>query len=236
LNLNDDLGGQRLGERPVQEGDHAMKHRVKARRAKCKFGMAIALTFHSLRIFADELPTLPSPTDWWVLVEPAFMRPAVAMKVQGSERSMFAAAYTDGCSLELLPDETFKALDVEWQVFREQAAKNAAAFLRSLKPEIHRDADGIVEYVALLSDRPLAAACAITPAFQEMFSDILGPEFLAIIPNRYLVYAFPKLATDFQDYAPMVIRAYKATPYPVSLEVFEMGRDEIKAIGVFQEP
>ncbi len=164
------------------------------------------------------------------------MRPSVAIEVPGSNRSMFAAAFTRGLSVELFSNETFEAVGVDWTVFRDQATKNASAFLESLKPEVHRDSDGIVEYVAIHSDRPLVVACAITPAFQQMFSEIFGPEFLAIIPNRFLVYAFPKLASDFQDYAPMVIRAYKATSYPVSLEVFEVDRSGIKAIGTFQQP
>lgn len=164
------------------------------------------------------------------------MRPPVAIKVPGSERAMFAAAFASGMGVELFSKKNFEALDVNWADFRERATENASVFLRSLRPEIHRDSDGIVKYVALRSERPLVAACVITPAFQQMFSDILGPEFLAIIPNRFLVYAFPKLASDFEDYAPMIFRAYKATPYPVSLEVFEVGDAGIKAIGVFQQP
>ncbi len=213
-----------------------MKHRVKAQRAKCKFGTAFALTFLAWRVLAEGASPLPTPSDWWVLIEPTFMRPSVAVEVPGSERSMLAAAFTRGPSVELFSKEAFDEIGVDWRGFREQATINASAFLDSLKAEIHRDSDGIVEYVALHSDRPLVVACAITPAFQQMFSDLLGPEFLAIIPNRFLVYAFPKLASDFQDYAPMIFRAYKATPYPVSLEVFEVGQSGIKAIGIFEQP
>ena len=149
---------------------------------------------------------------------------------------MLAAAFTSGLDLELFSKKGFDAMGVDWEVFYRRAMENASEFLEFLKPEIHRDSDGIVKYVALYSDRPLVVASAITPAFHQKFSGILGPEFLAIIPNRFLVYAFPKLASDFQDYAPMVIRAYKATPYPVSLEVFEVGPNGIKAIGTFQQP
>jgi hypothetical protein len=198
--------------------------------------MAVALSLLSLKIFADESVSLPPPADWWVVVEPAFMRPAVAFEVPNSKRSMFAAAFIDGQNLELFSGKAFHALDVDWPAFRKQAMKNAAAFLRTLKPDIHRDSDGIVEYIVLSSNRPFVGSCGITPDFQQMFSDILGPEFLAIIPNRFLIYAFPKLASNFQDFGPMAIRAYKATSYPVSLEVFEVGRSGIKAIGVFQEP
>jgi hypothetical protein len=34
----------------------------------------------------------------------------------------------------------------------------------------------------------------------------------------------------------MVLEAYKATPYPVSREVFELSANGLRAVGVYEEP
>jgi len=57
-----------------------------------------------------------------------------------------------------------------------------------------------------------------------------------VMPNRFTVFVFPKLASEYEEYSPMILEAFHATPYPVSLEVFEETDDGLKAIGVYDEP
>ena len=64
--------------------------------------------------------------------------------------------------------------------------------------------------------------------------NIFGPSLLVALPNRFTVYVFPELASEYKDYAPMVIRAYEESAYPVSLEVFEISQSGIRAIGTFE--
>jgi hypothetical protein len=55
------------------------------------------------------------------------------------------------------------------------------------------------------------------------------------VPNRYSVFVFPALASEYRNYAPMILRAYQDSAYPVSLEVFEVSAAGIKAIGLFED-
>jgi hypothetical protein len=55
------------------------------------------------------------------------------------------------------------------------------------------------------------------------------------MPNRYTVFVFPSLASEYKNYAPMVIQAYHNSAYPVSLEVFERSEGGIRAIGIYDD-
>ena len=55
------------------------------------------------------------------------------------------------------------------------------------------------------------------------------------VPNRYTVYVFPRLASEYKEYSPLVMGAYHDSAYPVSLEVFEISPGGIRAIGVFED-
>lgn len=213
-----------------------MKDRSKARPAKWKVPAWAALALLCCAGFANARPPLPPPSDWWVLIEPKFMRPPVAVAVPGSQRTVLAAGFTDALDVEIMSREQFGRLDVGWDVFARRATENAERFLGTLEPKFTRDGTGVIQFATISSDRPLVAAAALAPGFAKRFADTLGPEFLVAVPNRYLVYAFPKLASHYREYAPMVLDAYDATPYPVSLEVFEVTRDSFRAIGVYERP
>jgi hypothetical protein len=186
--------------------------------------------------FARAESPLPSPSDWWVLLEPKFMKPAVGMAIPGATRTVLAPGYTEGLDLEPMSAEQFEKLALAWKDFAGRASGNAAQFLETLKPEFTRDSEGVIQFATLSSDRPLVASTALAPEFRAVFEKTLGPEFLVVIPNRYLIYAFPKLASRYREYGPMVIDAYDATPYPVSLEVFEVTREGLRGIGVYERP
>lgn len=195
-----------------------------------------ALALVALSITATAEKPLPAPSDWWLLLEPKFMKPPVSVAIPGSVRTVLAAGVRDGRSLEPIDAERFGKLDVNWKSFAARAIENAAEFLGTLQPEFTRDSEHVIEYATLRSERPLVASTVLAPGFRAMFEKTLGPKFLVAIPNRYLVYAFPKIASRFQEYGPMVIDAYDATPYPVSLEVFEVDREGFRGIGVYERP
>jgi hypothetical protein len=69
-----------------------------------------------------------------------------------------------------------------------------------------------------------------------MFQETIGDSVLLVVPNRYRAFIFPRLASRYEEYTPMVFEAYRATAYPVSVEVFEVSADGMRAIGVYEEP
>ncbi len=176
------------------------------------------------------------PESWRVWLEPKFMRAPVTQPVGQAERTVLAAGALQGDELNTLSKSEWDALGTTWANFNQQARTNATADLATLKPEYVRNRRKIIEYAILRSELPIVASAVLAPKFLQLFQDTLGPKVLVAVPNRYTAYVFPALATNYTDYAPMIFRDYRATPFPVSVEVFEFSPEGIKAVGAYEEP
>ena len=174
-----------------------------------------------------------APSSWHLLIEPSFMKPEVSFPIPNAERTVLVPAYLDERGEPVyFTKQQFDALGVDAAGFLKQSLSNATD--KKVKAEFVRDEKKVVKYAVLQSDSPLAATMVLSPDFLKTFADVFGDKLLVALPNRYTVYVFPKLASDYQDYAEMVIEDYKSSAYPVSLEVFEVGPKGLKAVGIYE--
>ena len=174
-----------------------------------------------------------SPALWHLLIEPSFMKPEVSFPIPGAERTVLVPAYMDALNEPVyLTKAQFEALHVDLAGFLKQSLANATE--KKVKAEFVRDAKKVIKYATLQSDNPLTATMVLSPDFLKSFADIFGDRPLVALPNRYTVYIFPRLASDYRKYAEMVISDYRDSAYPVSLEVFEIGPEGLKAVGMYE--
>lgn len=165
------------------------------------------------------------------------MKPHVAFPIARAERTVWVPGMVvENGGVELLSRAQFEALGVTWEAFRERAANNASGGLAAIEPEYFRNKARVIEYAALASDQPIVSALVLAPEFLKKFEHVLGPKLLVAIPSRFAVFIFPAIASNYRDFAPLVTEAYRATPYPVSLEVFEVSAAGIRAIGTYENP
>ena len=172
---------------------------------------------------------------WRILLEPKSMRREVVWEIPGAQRTVFAPVVVHGAEL-LFPSRKILAEFPAEEEIRQLAAAAATVELAELQPQYERDARQVIQYAELHSDRPIVASAVLAPKFLERFKDTLGEKVLLVVPNRFTAFVFPVLASNYQDYAPMVFEAYRATAWPVSVEVFEVSRGGLRAVGVYQEP
>jgi len=170
---------------------------------------------------------------WHVLIEPKFMHPEISFPIPGAERTVLVPGWMADGELHYFSKAQFDSLHLDWPAFQAKARANVSD--KKVKAEFARNGRKVIEYAAISSDDPLTATAVLSPDFLKTFSDIFGPKLLVAIPNRYTIFVFPSLATNYRDYAPMIIEAYNATAYPVSLEVFEVSADGLRATGTFEE-
>lgn len=161
------------------------------------------------------------------------MHPEVSFPIPGAERTVLVPGYLADDEVHYFSKKEWDALGLDWAAFREKAAANAAD--KTVSVELTRDRKKVVQYATLTSASPLTATAVLSPDFLTKFADIFGAKLLVAIPNRFTVFVFPALASNYQDYAPMILDAYHATAYPVSVEVFEVSASGLRAIGAFQE-
>jgi hypothetical protein len=170
---------------------------------------------------------------WHVLVEPAFMRPAVSFPIAGSKTTVLVPGYMGDGDLEYFSKADWEGLGLTWQAFRARASQNATE--KKVSCDLIRDRKKVVQYAAITSEDPLTATMILTPDFLKKFQDIFGSSILVAVPNRFTVYVFPGLASAYKDYSPLVLRAYHESTYPVSRENFEISPGGSRAIGAFEE-
>jgi len=159
------------------------------------------------------------------------MHPPVAWAISGAKRTVLVAGYIKDGEPVYFTRKEFDALALDWNHFQEQVRANEVA---AVKPDYARNRKNIIEYATIKA--PLAAAVVLSPKFLDMFSEVFGTSVLVAMPDRRTAYVFPKLAGDYQDYAPMILDAYRAALHPVSAEVFEVSPKGIKAVGIYEEP
>jgi hypothetical protein len=173
---------------------------------------------------------------WRVWLEPNFMRPTSAQAIPGAKATTLAAGtWTDG-DLKPFTKAEFETLGLTWEEFFARATARASADLATLKPRFERDVKKIITYATLSSDQPIVAAAVLAPEFLELWQDNLGEKVIVVIPNRFTAFIFPHLVSDYPAYGPMVLRAYRETAYPVSVEVFEVSESGWRCIGAYENP
>jgi hypothetical protein len=173
------------------------------------------------------------PKSWHVLIEPSFMDPQVAFPIAGAQHTLLVPGYMSDGDPQYFLKKDWDALGLTWDSFRTRAAQNSTE--KKFHVELIRDLHQVVQYAAITSDDPLTATMILSPDFLKKFKGIFGPTLLVALPNRFTVYIFPGLASEYKEYSPLIIRAYQASAYPVSLEVFEISAAGIRAIGAFED-
>ena len=164
------------------------------------------------------------------------MRAPIAAPLAEAHATELAAGLLTEDGLEPLTKEQFASLYVDRELFHTVAVLNTAYDLKHLRFRFERDRRQVIRYAAIESDQPVVASAVLFPGFLDLWKNTLGEKVLVVVPNRFTAFVFPHLATDYLDYAPMVFRAYRATAYPVSIEVFEVGSEGWRCIGAYTQP
>lgn len=163
------------------------------------------------------------------------MRAPVVLPLTGAQRTEIALGRLTEDGLERFSKRVVELLGISRERAFAIGRENAATDLATLTPRYQRDPNKVILYAELTSPRPVVASAVLAPKFLAMFKDTLGDEVLVVVPSRYTAYVFPKLASRYQEYYPLVFEAYRATAWPVSVEVFEFSAAGIRAVGVFTE-
>ncbi len=164
------------------------------------------------------------------------MRAPIVVPLADAQKTELAAGMLSDEGLVALSEADFAALHVDRGIFHSVAALNTAFDLRHLRFRFERDRRQVIRYAAMESDQPIVASAVLFPGFLDLWKDTLGEKVLVVVPNRFSAFVFPHLATDYLDYAPMVFRAYRETPYPVSVEVFEVSPSGWRCLGAYTQP
>lgn len=163
------------------------------------------------------------------------MRAPVAVPLAGAQRTELALGQLGGDGLAGFSRVHFDARGQSREQILAIARDNAAADLAGISIRYERDRHRVIQYAELTSPKPIIASAVTSPKLRGLFKDTLGDEVLLVVPSRFAAYVFPKLASRYQEYYPLIFQAYRATAWPVSVEVFEVTDGGLRAVGVYEE-
>jgi hypothetical protein len=172
-------------------------------------------------------PLLPFP-------EARAMRPPVMEGIEDSERTVRTVGRWENGELIAVTPEEWSARQ-EDPLHHTQLQDHLTTLLEEVSVVTMRDEEEIIQAVVLDGESMDTCALLFHSGLIRRFEDILGPEFLVAVPSRFRLYLFPKLATEIQTFAPMVLSDFRATAYPVSPEVFEVSANGVRAVGILDD-
>ncbi|MEM7144471.1 MAG: hypothetical protein AAF591_05010 [Verrucomicrobiota bacterium] len=168
-----------------------------------------------------------------LMIEPRFEVAEVSSDIPGSERTQLVAGREVDGGMVYYTRAEYEGLGVDWLGYVAKARASAGRLLASLEPEYERDHRGVVKYAVLRSESHRTAGVVLAPGFRERFREVLGEELIVLIPDRFTIFVFSKLASDYDAHGEAVVEQYGDATYGVSVEVFEVDDQGLRVIGRF---
>lgn len=166
-----------------------------------------------------------------LLFEGHFERADIASRINGARKTQLAAAYTWKYGVRLFTDQTWEESGIQWDEFSTRAARLADRIAQELEPEYVRDHRGVIDYAIVSEKNPFLSSSITSPLFVEPFLETLGDKLHVVIIDRHVLYVFPATGGRLAEFGPALVRIYRQTPLPVSLEIFEVEKEGYRVIG-----
>ncbi len=202
----------------------------------CYFLSLLILSGLGVVFAADKVPVkpvAPALEPICVMVEPKVLHTTTAHELAGSRNTILTPATELKSGSKLLDDEAWKELGMAWPVYLAKAKAAAARHLATLTPEIHKDERGTVEYLKFTSPRHLTSSIILCPELLKLAAPQLGDKIVALVPDRFTVYLFPRQSGAFIKHGSEVATLFTDAIYPASDEAFEISENGLKSIGNF---
>jgi hypothetical protein len=119
---------------------------------------------------------------------------------------------------------------------KQQALAHARALIQHVSPKISRDKHGVVVDVRIESSDPSLSSLVLVPGLTDQFADVLGKNCVVFIPNRQVIFLFPRIGGDIQELTSALRSFYHNNAWPVSTELFEWRNGAIVATRDLEPP
>jgi hypothetical protein len=171
---------------------------------------------------------------FFLILDPYFYRPPVSIPIAGTKQTLLAF-YRVVDSETLEPAKPQELTEKDRSASIQQTLAHARRLLGMANPETFRDSNGVITALRLKSSDPTLSSLLLLPDLGNRYANLLGPDCLFAVPNRRTILFFPRLATNIQSFAPLVLSLYHNDPWPISTEIFEIADGHLRAAGHFNE-
>ncbi len=172
-----------------------------------------------------------------LFVSPA-SSPKVYAPIKDAKHTLLAPAYVGKYGVRLYSKEEWNEKGHVWNTLYAAAVKRADALVDSLEPSFKRDVRGVIDYAVIEHDSPWLSSVLLSPRFLPRFEREFGERIHVVVVDRHRLYLFPADGGRLQSYAPSIADLYhddSIIRYPVSLEIFLVDEDGLRAIGSIED-
>lgn len=155
-----------------------------------------------------------------MILDPHFYHTPISLPIVGSSRTVigFYDEANDGTVTPISADSLAQHPLPE---LKSLALAHARALIRHVTPKISRDKHGVAIDVRLESNDPSLSSVVLIPGFIDQFANVLGKDCVVSIPNRQVIFLFPRIGGEIQELAYALRSFYHNNAWPVSTELFE---------------
>lgn len=183
---------------------------------------------------AERAPSRPDGA-YRLLLEPRFMRHDHGKPVKDAQKTDLVPGRVTQWGVETIPAAEFGKLGLTWEQFTRKATANASADFKRLASEFRtfKDEAGSTAFAVLETDDPTTASTIFAPEFLRHFEKSLGDRLYLAVPSRTTVFIFPRGTDAFRKLSEDIIARYFEATYPCSLELLELDKNGLRAVGTF---
>jgi len=188
--------------------------------SNCKWRY-LAATTSALLLFC--WLSTPGDSEPVIILDPYFYRPPVSEPIAGSTKTVLGYYDEKDGHASALARPTAEPLPE----LRILAIAHAQTILQRIQPKILRDKRGVIVAIRIEDQDPALSSILLAPGFPDRFDNLLGKDCLVAVPNRQVIFLFPRLASDLQEFAIPLRSFYHNSVWPVSTELFEWKNGEL---------
>ena len=174
--------------------------------------LAVLLGLSCLALLARGEPVM--------ILDPRFYHTPISLPVAGSSRTVigFYDEANDGTVTPISADSLAQHPLPE---LKSRALAHARTLLQHVTPKISRDKHGVAIDVRVESNDPSLSSIVLIPGFIDQFANVVGKDCVVSIPNRQVIFFFPRIGGDLQELTYALRSFYHNNAWPVSTELFE---------------
>jgi hypothetical protein len=155
-----------------------------------------------------------------MILDPHFYHTPVSLPIAGSSQTV-VGFYDEAGDGTVTPISAASLAEHPLPELKSLALAHARALLRQVTPKISRDKHGVAIDVRIESTDPSLSSLVLIPGFTDQFADVLGKNCVVSVPNRQVIFLFPRIGGDIQEVSDALRSFYHNNAWPISTELFE---------------
>ncbi len=154
----------------------------------------------------------------------------VYTSIPGARTTLLAAARESEYGLRLFTDVEWREKAYDLREFYAAAESTADAVVDAMEPQFLRDSREVIEYALIRSQDVFLSSALTSKRFLPRFEREFGRDLRVIAVDRHILYVFPAIGGKLEAYAAALAEIYRTTPFPGSLEVFQVNEDGYRVV------